>query len=154
MFKNCNYVIEDVTFGKAIAFDNAKKTVTMNNVTINENKNVYAMWITATGQTINIDGLTLVNNTFLSFGRGIKIDEEYVGTPEKVTLTVKNSTFKTAYKAAIMVKSVAGAEIFAENIDISKVASDKVNAVWVDEASKDYADKVIVHGATKKVEGE
>ncbi len=147
-FANCNYVIEDVTFDKAIAFAHGNKTVTVNNVTINETHDYYAMWIKAEGQTVNIDNLT-VNSS----GRGIKIDEQYTDSPAKVTLSVSNSVFKTSNKAAIMVKSKEGADITISNIDISNVAADTEFAVWVDEDSKDYADKVVVNGAYVKVEG-
>jgi hypothetical protein len=86
-------------------------------------------------------------------GRGIKIDEQYVKSPAKVTLNINNAIFKTAKKAAIVVKSAAGAEINASNLNIGEVAQDKNNAVWVDEDAKDYAEKVIVKGASKSVEG-
>ena len=147
-FSNCDYVFENVTFEKAIAFDNAGKSVSLKDVTINETHDYYAMWITATGQNVTIDGLTVE-----SAGRGIKIDEQYVDAPAKVTLNIANSTFTTANKAAILVKSVAGAEINVENIDITNVAKDTKFAVWVDEDSAAYADKVVVNGALVKVEG-
>jgi hypothetical protein len=83
-FSNCDYAIEDVVFEKAIAFDNAGKSVSLKNVTIKETHDYYAMWITATGQNVTIDGLTVE-----SAGRGIKIDEQYVGTPAKVTLMLR-----------------------------------------------------------------
>ncbi len=146
-FANCNYVINDVVFEKAIAFTNTGKTATMKNVTINENHSYYAIWISAVGQTVTIDGLTVKS------GRGIKIDEEYVNEVAKVTLNISNATFTTLLKAAILVKSKEGAEINVSNIDISKVVADKNFAVWVDEDSKDYADKVIVNGALVKTEG-
>ena len=146
-FANCNYVIEDVVFDKAIAFTNAGKEVALNDVVINETHDYYAMWISAKGQTVNIDGLTIN-----SAGRGIKIDEQYVDAPATVTLNVANATFTTAKKAAIMVKSAAGAEINVDNLDITGVAADKVNAVWVDADAKAYADKVTVKGCTMIVE--
>ena len=136
-FCNCNWVFEDVTFNKEVALDNAGKSTTMNNVTINGTGDYYALWITAEGQTVNIDGLVI--NTE---GRGIKIDEQYVDA-EKVALAVSNSTFKTAKKAAIVVKSVAGADIKVDNVDISGVAADRNNLVWIDEdciASYDTVD--------------
>ncbi|MEE0865183.1 MAG: DUF6562 domain-containing protein, partial [Alistipes sp.] len=148
-FSNCDYVFENVKFAKAVAFDNAGKAVTMKNVTINETHDYYAMWITATGQTVNIDGLTINAEN----GRGIKIDEQYVGTPAKVTMNVKNATFKTAKKAAIVVKSAAGADIALENVNIANVAADPAFAVWVDEDAAAYADLVNVTGGLKKVEG-
>ena len=147
-FANCNYVINDVVFEKAIAFTNTGKTATMKNVTVNETNDYYAIWISAVGQTVTIDGLTVKS------GRGIKIDEEYVGEEvAKVILNISNAKFITQKKAAIMVKSIEGAEINVSNIDISKVVADKNFAVWVDEDSKDYADKVIVNGALVKTEG-
>ena len=142
-FSNCNYVIEDVVFDKAIAFVNANKSVSLKNVTINETHDYYAMWITAAGQNVTIDGLTINS----AAGRGIKIDELYVGTPAKVTLNIKDATFKTAKKAAIVVKSEAGAEIKASNLNIDEVAADNYHAVWVDEDAATYAGKVGVNGA-------
>ena len=146
-FSNCNYVIEDVVFEKAVAFCNAGKNVSIKNVTINETHDYYAMWVSAKGQNVTIDGLTVE-----SAGRGIKIDEQYIDAPANVTFTVKNSKFTTAKKAAILVKSVAGAEINVENIDITGVAADKVNAVWVDADAAAHADKVVVNGASCIVE--
>ena len=148
-FANCNYEIENVVFEKSIAFTNDKRTARLDNVTINEqNGDFYAMWISAVGQSITIDGLTLS-----STGRGIKIDEEYVNNPAKVTLNISNSKFTTVSKAAIMVDSKEGAEINVTNVDIANVAADPVFTVWVDEDAKDYADKVIVSGAKVRIEG-
>ena len=148
-FSNCKYVIENVTFEKEVALDNVGKSTTLKNVTINGTGDKYALWITAEGQNVTIDGLT-INSTI---GRGIKIDEQYVGTPEKVTLEINNATFNTAKKAAIVVKSVTGAEINASNLNLSGVAADSHFAVWVDEDAKSYADQVVVNGAFKAVEG-
>ena len=146
-FSNCDYVIEDVVFEKAIAFAATGKSVSLKNVTINETHDYYAMWICAEGLNVTADNLTIE-----SAGRGIKIDEQYIDAPAKVTLTVKNSKFTTAKKAAIVVKSKVGAEINVENLDITGVAADKVNAVWVDEDSAAYFDLVTVNGATKTQE--
>ena len=146
-FSNCNYVFENVTFEKAIALGSANKNFTLKNVTINETHDYYAMWIEAVGQNVNIDGLT-VN----SAGRGIKIDEQYVKSPAKVNLTINDAVFTTAKKAAILVKSVAGAKINVNTIDITAVAADSANAVWVDADAAAYADKVVVTGASCKVE--
>ena len=140
-FSNCDYVIENVTFDKAIAFDNVGHEVTLKTVTINETTDNYAVWITAEGQKITIDGLNIN-----SAGRGIKIDEQYVDTPAKVTLNVSNANFNTAKKAAILVKSAAGADITLNNINISGVVADTINAVWVDEDSATYANLVTVTG--------
>ena len=148
IFANCNYVIENVVFDKEIALENTGKSATLKNVTINGTGDYYAMWISARGQNVEIDGLTVKTP-----GRGIKIDEQYVATPGKVSLKVSNATFETANKAAIMVKSSAGAEIHLSNVDISNVVADSANEVWVDEDSAAYASKVKVVGGSKFVEG-
>ena len=159
-FANCDYVFEDVIFEKAIALSNVgeavtraetiidRKSVTMKNVTINETHDYYAMWITAEGQTVNIENLTIN-----SLGRGIKIDEQYVDAPAKVTLNIDGADFNTKKKAAIMVKSVAGADITLSNVDIADVAADTVNAVWVDEDANAHYDKVNVVGGSMVIEG-
>ena len=152
-FSNCNWYFEDVDFLKAVALDNAGKVTNMKNVTITDshNKDTYALWITAEGQTVNIDGLT-IDMLAATDGRGIKIDEQYVDAAAKVTLNVSNATIKTEEKAAILVKSVAGADITLSNVNISNVANDSVNAVWVDEASEAYYDLVTVAGGKKALE--
>lgn len=147
-FANCNYAFENVVFEKAVALSNEGKAVNMKNVTINETHDYYALWITAEGQNVSIDGLT-VN----SLGRGIKIDEQYVSAPAKVTLSISNATFNTTKKAAIVVKSEAGANIALSNVNIAAVAADPFNAVWVDEDASSYAGLVTVNGGTKIVEG-
>ena len=147
-FANCNYAIEDVVFEKAVAFANAGKNVDLKNITINETHDYYAMWITAEGQNVNIDGL-IIN----SDGRGIKIDEQYVDAPAKVTLDIANASFTTTNKSAILVKSAAGAVINASNLNIVNVAEDKVYAVWVDEDAAAYYDLVKVTGAKVRLEG-
>ena len=147
-FVNCNYAFEDVVFEKAIALGAANKNYTLKNVTINETHDYYAMWVEAVGQNITIDGLTIN-----SAGRGIKIDEQYISAPAKVTLNIANSTVKSAKKAAIVVKSVEGAEINVSNLNIAEVAADSAFAVWVDEAAAAHASKVVVNGALCKVEG-
>ena len=98
------------------------------------------MWISAAGLTVDVKDLTI------KAGRGIKIDEQYVAAEDKglVTLNIDGATFDTENKAAIVVKSTEGADINASGLDISQVAADDVFAVWVDEDSKEYADKVSV----------
>ena len=148
-FANCNYVIEDVVFEKAVAFTNASRNVTMNDVSIKETHDYYALWVSGKGQTIEIDGLNIE-----SVGRGIKIDEQYVATPLKVTLKVSNATFNTKSKAAILVKSTAGADIILANINIENVVADNVNAVWCDEDAASYYELITVTGGQKKIEGQ
>ena len=144
----CNVECNNVTFSKAVAIDGGNAT--LNNCTIAENAgDYYALWICATGNTVNLDGCTIE-----SIGRGIKIDEEYVGSPEKVTLNVTDTSFETAKKAAIMVKTAAGADITLNNVDITKVKADNYNEVWIDEDAAQYADKVTVKGGRVVVEGQ
>ncbi len=144
----CDVELNNVTSDKALAF---KTDATLNNVTINDANTsaTYAIWIQPNGQTVNIDGLT-IDMINCSDGRGIKIDEQYViETQQKVTLNVSNAVFKTEKKSAILVKCTVGADITISNIDISGVVADSTNAVWVDEASADYADLIVVNGANK-----
>lgn len=152
-FSNCNYVFEDVVFEKAVALDNVAKSTVMTGVTITDthNTDTYGLWITAEGQTVTLEDC-VIDMTPATDGRGIKIDEQYVDAPALVTLNVANTTFKTEEKAAILVKSAAGAEINVENIDIAGVAADTTNAVWVDADSAAHADKVVVNGASCIVE--
>ncbi|MBP3497481.1 MAG: hypothetical protein J6K33_06585, partial [Alistipes sp.] len=153
-FSNCDYVFESVAFEKAVALDNAGKSVKMTDVTITDthNTDTYGLWITAEGQTVTLKDC-VIDMLPASDGRGIKIDEQYVASPKKVILNVSDTTFKTEEKAAILVKSVAGAEINASNLDITNVAADSVYAVWVDEASAAYYDLVKVTGADVRLEG-
>ena len=137
----CDVELNNVTATKAVAF---KADAKLNNVIINESKDAYAIWVQANGQTIEIDGLTVT-----SAGRGIKIDEEYVDNAVKVKLSIEDATFTTAKKAAIVVKSEAGAEISASNVNISGVAADTTNLVWVDEDAALYFGEVAVIGGTK-----
>ena len=146
-FSNCNYAFENVVFEKAIAFANTNKSATLKDVTIKETHDYYAMWICAAGQNITVDGLKVESQ-----GRGIKIDEQYEDTPAKVTLKVNDAKFQTENKAAILVKSVAGADITLSNVDITKVKKDTEFAVWVDEDSAAYADKVVVNGGLCRLE--
>lgn len=140
----CDVELNNVTSDKALAF---KADATLKNVTVNDNGDVYAIWIQANGQQVDIDGLTV------NAGRGIKIDEQYV-TAKKVNLNVEDATFETSEKAAILVKSAAGADITASGtIDISKVAADSKNLVWVDEDSAGSFGKITVSGASLSIEG-
>jgi hypothetical protein len=115
----------------------------MKNVTINATGDVYALWITAEGQNVTIDGLTINSE-----GHGIKIDEQYVAAPEKVILNVSNATFNTVKKAAVIVKSAAGADITLDNVNIDNVKGDSTNAVWNDADSAASFDKITVVGGT------
>ena len=133
--------MNNVTVNNAIAVcDDA----TLKNVTINEANGYYGLWIEANGQNVTVEGGSI---TATNGGRGIKIADQYINEPESVTLTVSGTVFNTAKKAAVLVSSVAGADITANNVDISGVVADPVNFVWVDE---DYAadfNKVTVNDA-------
>lgn len=147
----CDVELDNVVSDKAIALKAGGK---LNKVTINDKNtsDTYALWIQPNGQTVTLTDCT-IDMLDCSDGRGIKIDEQYVSAPEKVILNVSKTVFKTEEKAAILVKSVAGAEINVSEIDITAVAADTEFAVWVDEASKAYADLVVVNGAKVIVEG-
>ena len=148
-FANCNIKLENMVFEKAIALVNAGKTAELIDVTINETHDYYAMWISAEGQDVIIDGL-IIN----SDGRGIKIDDQYVDSPQKVTISINDAEFKTNKKAAIMVKSAAGADIkIGDDVILTNVLADTINAVWVDEDAKTYASLVSVAGGSCFVEG-
>ena len=134
----CDVELNNVVSTKALAF---KADAALKDVTVNETGDNYAIWIQANGQTVTIDGLTVE-----SAGRGIKIDEQYVDASAKVVLSVSNATFTTAKKAAILVKNAAGADITLSNVDISNVAANKVNAVWVDSDAAQHFGKVTVTG--------
>lgn len=138
--------LNDVTSDKAIALLNNGK---LENVSITEDIEAYGLWITAQGQTVDINNLEI---TATNAGRGICIKDEYVDEPKAVTLNVANSKFTTAKKAAILVTSTAGATIKLENIDLSGVKADGFNAVWVDKDRANYADLVTVTGGFKKIE--
>lgn len=147
--------LTNVTSNRAIALESNAK---LNKVAISDvhpnNSEAYALWIQPVGQTVNIDGLTITPSANKKTDRGITINEQYVDEPAKVTLNIKNANFKTQKKAAIIVKSKAGAEInWGEGNNITNVAADPVNGVWVDEDMADYADLVVVNGTTCIVEG-
>lgn len=137
----CDVELINVVSAKALAF---KAAAILNNVTINETGDVYAIWVQPNGQNISIDGL-VVN---CSNGRGIKVDEQYVDNPGNVALSVENATFTTAKKAAIMVKSSAETAItVGNNVDITNVAADNTNIAWVDaDAAANYGDVTVING--------
>ena len=111
----------------------------------------YALWM-QTGTDVTLNGCTV--NALSANGknnRGIKISDQYIdGDAATVIsyLNIKNSTFKSNKKAAVLVGSKGGATITVDGIDISGVAADQTNAVWVDADYLDYANLVTVTGAT------
>lgn len=142
----CEVEMNNVSSDKALAF---KSGAVLTDVTIDDanTSDTYAIWIQSNGQTVALNGCT-IDMVDCTDGRGIKIDEQYV-TPAKVTLVVKNTKFVTEEKSAILVKSTAGADITLENVDISGVAADSINAVWVDADAAAYYDLVTVTGGSK-----
>ena len=134
----CDVQLINVVSTKPLAF---KAGATLNNVSITDSNDVYAIWVQANGQEINIDGLNI------NAGRGIKVDEQYV-TAQNVSLSVANATFTTAKKAAIMIKSAAETEInVGENVDITNVAADNKNIAWVDtDAAVNYGNVTVTGG--------
>ena len=127
---NCAVELNNVTSNRPLAF---KNDATVNDVTINvdSSKDVYGMWIQTNGQSVAIDGLTMN----VPSGRAIAVKDQYVNDAPATTtaLSITNATFTTAKKAAILVTAKYGAEITASNLDITNVAADSENAVWVDE---------------------
>ena len=134
----CDVQLINVVSTKPLAF---KAGATLNNVSVTDPNDVYAIWIQANGQEINIDGLNI------NAGRGIKVDDQYA-TAQNVSLSVANATFTTAKKAAIMIKSAAETEInVGENVDITNVAADNTNIAWVDtDAAVNYGNVTVTGG--------
>lgn len=143
----CDVNLEYVTSDKAIALK-AGGTLTKVDIKDANKSDTYALWIQPNGQTVTLNNC-LIDMIDCTDGRGIKIDEQYVEKPGKVTLNVNNTIFKTEEKGAILVKSVAGADINLTGINISEVKADSKNAVWVDSDSAKYYDLVTVTGGTK-----
>ena len=149
--------LNNVTSDKAIALLNDGK---LNDVQISdvhpENSEAYGLWITAEGQTVSLDGVTITPSEGKTTDRAIKIADQYVDSPAKVTLNVSNSKFVSQKKAAVLVTSKAGAVInWGRGNDITGVAADPANAVWVDD-HKDYQniEDVTVTGASVIIEGQ
>ena len=147
--------LNNVTSDKAIALLNDGE---LNDVQISDvhptNSEAYGLWITATGQTVSLNGVTITPAEGKTTDRAIKIGDQYVDSPAKVTLSVSNSKFVAQKKAAILVTSPAGAVInWGAGNDIKGIAADPINAVWVDEKYAQYDSEVKVEGASKVVEG-
>lgn len=141
--------LQNVRFNRAVWIYNDAE---FENVSITDNNsNHYALWINANVRNISLKNCSIVAT---NSGRGIKVVDEDVDVADRVqcNINIDNTTFETAKKAAILVTNTAGAKITARNLDISKVAADKENAVWNDEARKDAWDLVVVDGCTKKQE--
>ncbi|MBQ1184095.1 MAG: right-handed parallel beta-helix repeat-containing protein, partial [Muribaculaceae bacterium] len=148
----CDVEMENVVSDKAIAL---KAGGVLNGVTINDENtsDTYALWIQPNGQVVTLNGCT-INMPAEDAGRGIKIDEQYVDEVKAPTLNVSGTTFITKEKAAVLVKSVDGAIInWGVGNSITQVKADSEYPVWIDEDAAAYADKVIVNGASVRIEG-
>ncbi len=149
--------LNNVTSDKAIALLNDGK---LNDVQISdvhpENSEAYGLWITAEGQTVSLDGVTITPSEGKTTDRAIKIADQYVDSPAKVTLNVSNSKFVSQKKAAVLVTSKAGAVInWGRGNDITGVAADPANAVWVDDGQGyQNIEDVTVTGASVIIEGQ
>ncbi|MBO5431502.1 hypothetical protein J5991_05605 [Methanocorpusculum sp.] len=149
----CDVEMNDVEFNKGIMLDGGI-TAVLNEVKIPKNTvGTYALFIFA-GSEVTLDGCTITSATGID-GRGIKIvDEDMTGTIPSTKLSVSNTKFTTASKAAVLVGSKGGADIaWGTGNDISGVAKDSTNAVWVDEDYAAYYNKVTVTGCTMVQEG-
>ena len=121
-FKGNEVVLENVVSDRAIALGGCDAT--LRKVTISDNRAAddYALWITAAGQTV------VVEDCFFNMGEGtdraIAIKDQYVTTPQLVTLTVKGTKFVSTKKGAVIVTSTAGAAItWGDDNDVTRVAA-------------------------------
>ena len=127
--------MENVTFNKAIGFDMNCTYAVLNNVVIDESANnvraTYAMWVSPKCEMNITMNNCEIRNTAFTDGRAIKIDEQYVSNPQKVTLTVNGGKFaaSSTSKALINVKNNGGNVITTTgNIDITGIPSGKMVA--------------------------
>ena len=136
---------------------------TFENVTFKETTEHYTLIIMADVKNVNVKDCSFIatNN-----GRGIKVSDQYVdkNDRQKINITVSGTTFSTQKKAAILLSNTAGANInWQSGNDISMVAKDQINAVWVDKDNcahsgegsdfySNYQDQVTCTGCTFIVE--
>ena len=155
-----DFKAENVKFLKPVSFCNIGKKSEMKDVYVdatNTPSEAYAIWQEA-GTDLTLDNCTINGvNADPSNGRKnrcLKISDEYISNPTMSYLVVKNSTFMSDKKAAILVGSKGGANITVDGIDITGVVADQTNAVHIDKSSTyaNYHDLVTVTGATCIVE--
>ena len=155
----------NVNFDKPLALSNVEasslKNVSINllNNPVNHSADAYALWITSACSNVEIDGLIIdatdSNSTNAVKHRAIKIADEYVDLSARkcIELNVSNATIKSEKKAAILVTNTAGANITLSNIDITNVAADTTNVVWIDNGSEEWKNApVTVNGGNCIVE--
>ncbi len=145
---DCLVEMNNVEFNNSLAVKNG---AVLNDVVIKEANGYYGLWITANGQEVVMNG-GAINAT--NGGRGIKIADEYVDNVETVELSVTDTVFNTAKKAAVLITSNEGANITVENIDITNVKEDNTNVVWVDEDRVEGYNASTVTGGTINLESD
>lgn len=147
-----DFKAENVKFLKPVSFCNIGKKSEMKDVYIdatNTPSEAYAIWQEAgTNLTLENCFINAASTTSGQLNRCLKISDQYINNPLMAYLKVINCTFKSDKKAAILVGNKAGANITVDGIDISGVAADQTNAVWVDGNYKNYSSLVTVTGAT------
>lgn len=157
---SCPVNAVNVKFLKPVSLCNIGKKSVFKNVIIdatNTPSEAYAIWQEA-GTDLTLDNCTINGvNVDPSNGRQnrcLKISDQYISNPTMSYLVVKNSTFMSDKKAAILVGSKGGANITVDGIDITGVVADQTNAVHIDKSSTyaNYHDLVTVTGATCIVE--
>ena len=164
---NCSVELTNVISEQALAFKSGAnlKNVTISDLHPEDDIHVYSIWIQPNGQTVSLDGCEIITDKDVE--GGIVINDLYVEDEQLlVTLNVKDTKFTIpnskedfpeswqVHGAAIIVESSEpnskiSAEINLENVDITDVVDDSVNAVWV--INKASSENVQVTGGTIKV---
>ncbi len=149
----CNTNLTNVAFNdESINLWGDQCTYNLVNVKLNDTRTSaphYLMFIKS-GNTVNMDGCEF--NNAGTGNRAVKVSDVNANDEAVTKLTVKNTTFASNKKAAILVGTKYGADIVLENVDITKVAADSTNAVWVEDVYAAYTDTINVTGGTKSIE--
>ncbi len=165
-YDDCTWKFYDVTFNKAVAVNCGAK-VYMEDCTITDTNAVYGLWISAKAGDVELNRVTI--NMTNSDGRAIAIKDQYVEDKNlrtQINLKLTDCTFTSNKKAAVLVTNTAGAKITASGCNITNVAADSTNLVWVDNGDiskvhtesgetgyySEYAALVTVNGGTAIVE--
>lgn len=164
LFRDHNAILENVKFDRAVALEGYK--FILKNVEIKETTGeYYALWIQA-GADVTIEDSLIYGKTDepTTLARAIKISDQYVGTNQDsngthgqyvplTKLSVSNTKFVSEKKAAVLVGSNGGADIYwGLGNDISEVNADVVNGVWVDNGWTSTDSIVRVFGGKKIIE--
>ncbi len=116
LYFNCKVKMENVTATNAIALG---KDAKLNDVTIKDPDcaaDVYILWIVANGQTVELNDCVIngKSNVEGKQNRAIAIKDEYVDSPQSVTLKMMSFTISSDKYAAVYVGSKGGANITYE----------------------------------------